>query len=104
MDLNEEFQKLLSEWDDDAAHKRFLLLAESLGKIGEAGRLYRSVQSDPAHGERAEKGIHQVLARAMASLRHEPVAATPSQVVRNVGIAIGTVLILFAMRAMFRMM
>ncbi|MBW2460321.1 MAG: hypothetical protein JRH11_01660, partial [Deltaproteobacteria bacterium] len=40
-------------WDDRDAHKRFVALCQSLGRLPEAGRRYREVREGGAEDRRA---------------------------------------------------
>ncbi len=68
-DLEREWARLLSSWDDAAAHKRFLVLAEANGQLAFAGKRYRDVrESEPDKREIAIKQTEQILALAIAHM------------------------------------
>lgn len=67
-DLERAWDELLAAWDDADRHKRFLVLAESTGRLAEAGRRYRAMKDDPARRAEAERRIDEILARAMARM------------------------------------
>lgn len=70
--------KLLEEWDDDAAHARFLALASALGCLAEAGRRYRTVRDeDSERSARAFAQIDRLLALAMKGLEATKTEVTP---------------------------
>ena len=75
------WQKVLQDWDEDDAHKRFIVLCESFNVLHEAGSRYRSIrESDPERSERAKKQIDRILASAMSKLsieRSEPQKRPP---------------------------
>jgi hypothetical protein len=63
------WQRVLREWEDEKAHKAFLMLCASTGQLAEAGRRYRDVRErDPERAEVAKAQIDRVLGLAMQSL------------------------------------
>ncbi|MDH5493419.1 MAG: hypothetical protein OEY14_15810 [Myxococcales bacterium] len=74
--LDEAWARLEAEWGAPQAHRRFVALCASLGRLAEAGARYRVVRmGDPERREQAEEGIEIVLEHAMRSLsqiRTEP--------------------------------
>ena len=63
------WQKVLQEWDDDAAHKQFLVLCSTTGQLAEAGKRYRKVRDEePERSEAAAKRIDAVLGMAMQNM------------------------------------
>jgi len=72
------WEALEQAWGDEQAHKRFVSLCASVGRLPEAGRRYRTVRdTDPARAEMAAGQIAQLLRVAMLSL--ETQRATPPQ-------------------------
>ena len=59
-----------AEWDDDDAHRKFIALCASFGRLDAAGGRYRAVrESDPERAEVAKKQIDRIVAHAMATLQ-----------------------------------
>ena len=75
------WQRLLGQWDDDEAHRRFIGLCATMNRLPDAGRLYREVrETDAARRPVAQKQIDRLLAHAMQSLeahRTEPPKRSP---------------------------
>lgn len=64
------WQGVLSSWGDEISHEKFLALALTLDRLGEAGTRYRGVK-DADDGERsavAEAQIERLLGLAMQNL------------------------------------
>ena len=58
-----------ARWDDPAAHKAFVGLCHSLGRLPEAGRRYRAVRDgDPERSAEAHRQIDHLLTLAMRTL------------------------------------
>lgn len=56
-------------WEDDEAHRKFIALCSSLGRLDLAGKLYRQIkESDPARAEVAEQRIEKLIAQAMSTM------------------------------------
>jgi len=92
-----EWRRLSSEWDNDKAHKRFLMLCASFKRLADAGRLYREVrESDPERRERATQQIDRILGLAMQDLEltKSPPSKDVQKWIRWVAFAIGTLLVL----------
>jgi hypothetical protein len=72
------WQQVLGSWGEEAAHKRFIALAQSLGRLGDAGRRYREVRESPEgdgpyrdltdRREIAKKRIDEILGVAMVAM------------------------------------
>ena len=79
--IDDAWGRLLSQWDDDEAHGKFIGLCATMGCLPEAGRLYREVrETDPERRAMAEKQIDRLLTHAMQSLeahRTEPPKRSP---------------------------
>src|SRR5687768_16634181 len=74
-ELESAWKDVLDAWDDDAAHKRFLILADSSDQLAEAGRLYRELKArDASRSAAAQQRINEILAKAVARMK---VARTP---------------------------
>ncbi len=71
------WRALLPAWDDDARHKSFVALAQSLGRLPDAAARYRGVRDDEALGANARRGIDQVLKVAMLTLTPPRRSAPP---------------------------
>jgi len=71
------WEALEADWDDPAAHKRFVALCMSLDRLSEAGKRYRKVrEADEKRRAEAERQIDRILVQAMSSL--EVLRSTPS--------------------------
>jgi hypothetical protein len=74
--LDAAWAEVEARWDDAAAHKKFLALADTLDRLADAGKRYRSVREhDPARAERASQQIDALFGLAMtrmAALRAPP--------------------------------
>lgn len=69
-DLEREWARVLAAWDDADAHKRFLVFAESTGRLAFAGKRYRDAkEKEPGRGAIAEQQIDRILGLAMAQMR-----------------------------------
>jgi hypothetical protein len=70
------WQRVLRDWEDEKAHKAFLMLCASTGQLAEAGRRYRDVRErEPERAETAKAQIDRVLGLAMqglSALKTEP--------------------------------
>jgi uncharacterized protein YfiM (DUF2279 family) len=67
--LQEAWQEVEANFDDDAAHARFLARCAALGSLDEAGRRYRQVRDrDPARAASATRRLDDVLAAAVTAL------------------------------------
>jgi hypothetical protein len=61
--------QVLAEWADPAAHRRFLVLCQSMNRLAEAGKRYRAVRDgEPERRADAQKRIDEILTLAMATL------------------------------------
>ncbi len=103
--LDEAWTDLQDQWSDEAAHKRYIGLATSLGRLAEAGKHYREVRDDPAapaeRREIAKKRIDQLLAAALAAMAATKSPPAPKQHPKLVFVAAGicAAMILFALWA-----
>jgi hypothetical protein len=71
------WSELEAAWDDEAAHERALVIADTLDRLGALGALYRAVREEG--GERAEVAAQYqkaILARALGRLRPTPPTPT----------------------------
>ena len=68
--IEQAWEKLLGAWSDQEAHRKFIALCSSLGRLKEAGMRYREVRegSDPERRAQAERQIDRLLGVAMQSL------------------------------------
>ncbi len=103
--LDEAWQRALERWEDDAAHERFVALADLLDRLGEAGRRYRAMrEADPSRRADVERRIQLVLARAMARVEVDRARPTSARSrVEWIGIGLSIVLITAAIVALLRM-
>ena len=92
-------------WSEPEAHKRFLVVCDSLGLLAEAGRRYRAVkEGDPERRAVAEKQIDALLALAMTRMtadKTEP--RTGRSRVEWLGIGIAVVLLSVALIQLMRL-
>lgn len=70
--LDTSWQTLLSDWENELQHKRFVALAASLERLPDAAKRYRESLSDPQLQPRAQQGIDRVLGAAMQALTPPP--------------------------------
>ncbi len=75
--LEVPWQTLLSEWESDVQHRRFVALATTMQRLPEAAKRYRSALSDPTLQPRAQQGLDRVLGAAMQALTPPPREARP---------------------------
>lgn len=70
------WQKVLEQWDDDQAHKQFLVLCSSTKQLAQAGKRYRAVrEAGDERAEEAKRRIDALLGLAMqdiATLKSPP--------------------------------
>jgi hypothetical protein len=100
--LDDAWRSLLVRWDDPGAHRAFVVLADSLGRLEHAARMYRQareagdgvivggyrVPGDLAsRRERADRGLELVVAQALAHLAHAPRAERVAPRVKLIKIA-----------------
>jgi hypothetical protein len=97
--IQSAWDALTASWDSDDAHRKFLALCESFGRLDAAGLLYRKVaESTEPQAEDARKRIDQLMVRAMANvqaLRKEP-NGRPRSLVFLLGVVLVVVLMTFA--------
>ncbi len=68
-EIERAWNDVLEAWDDDQAHRQFLILAEARGKLADAGWRYRKIkESDPTRRDAAERWTKEILGRALAPL------------------------------------
>lgn len=74
--LEAGWEKLLSEWDDPEAHRRFVGLAVALNALPDAGARYRAIEkARPERAEAARRGMEKIFAVALNQMeltRTEP--------------------------------
>lgn len=64
------WQRVEASWEDPDAHRAFLTLCVTLGRMPEAGRRYREVRDgDPERREEAQRRIDELLAMATHHLQ-----------------------------------
>lgn len=70
--LDAAWAEVEAHWDDPAAHRKFLALADTLDQLADAGRRYRSVrEGDSTRAERATEQIDALLLVAMTRMKVE---------------------------------
>jgi hypothetical protein len=75
--LDEPWQKLLAEWQDDAAHTRFLELAATVDGLDIAAAKYRRMQLATPEDARAEKGLSRAVNMAQTLYKAKAQAERP---------------------------
>ena len=75
--LETAWSEVEGHWDDPAAHKKFLALADTLDRLADAGRRYRSASEDPARAERGKTQIDALLALALKRMKSVEQSAPP---------------------------
>jgi hypothetical protein len=64
------FAELDASWDDAAAHKKILALADALDRLAEVGKRYRAIEAaSPERAEVAKKQIDALLGLAMSRVK-----------------------------------
>lgn len=104
--LGEAWEKVDRAWDDPEAHRRFLALATTLGRLPEAGRRYREVRErSPERRALAEKQTERLLGLAMQDLARirTPPPDTGKRVTTWLGAAIAVMLVGVATWALLRL-
>ncbi len=93
--------ELEAHWDDPDAHKRFLALCLTFGRLPDAGARYRKVkEQDPARAERAGQQLEAVLAAATIALYESKSPAPQKHNRLNVfAIAVAATLVIAALWA-----
>ncbi len=93
------WEEVERSWPEDAAHRKFLALCETLGCLEEAGRRYREVrEAEDGREEDAQRRIEQLIARAMTRIqttRKEP-DPRPRRITVILGIVLTLMLLTFA--------
>lgn len=102
------WDEVLDAWDDERAHKRFLVLCERLDRLGDAGRRYRAMKDEvPARAEMADRQIERVLGLAMqnlAPLRTPPPRRGPRSPMFLFALSVSGALIASALYSLLRAM
>lgn len=75
--LERAWDSLESRWEDPQAHRAYVNLASSLGRLPDAAKRYRALKADPARGAVAAQGIELILAAAMSQMTASTVGARP---------------------------
>jgi hypothetical protein len=95
-----------ASWESAEAHKKFLVLCDSLDRLAEAGRRYRAVkEASPERRAEAERRIDELLGLAMARVRVDKVEPTKARSrVEWIALGLSLVLLSAALFSMVRMM
>jgi hypothetical protein len=99
------FAELDASWDDPAAHKKVLALADALERLAEVGKRYRAIRdSDPARADVAKKQIDALLGLAMTRVtRTEKTDAKPTKTrLEWIAFGVSAALIASALYSMLR--
>lgn len=106
--VDSAWQRVLAEWDDEKAHKTFLMLCASTDRLAEAGRRYREVRErDADRAEVASAQIDRVLGLAMQSLsalKTEPRARSAKTTLLLIATGVSGAMIASALWALLRML
>ena len=99
--LGEAWVALLSSWDDEERHQRFVQLALARGELAGAGRLYRLRLAQAPLDPVAQRGRDEVLRLASASssaalARESRASSGPSPRLRNLAVAVLALLLVLA--------
>lgn len=98
--LEQLWRKVDLAWDDPAAHTRFLELARTSGRLGEAAARYRRLREHDVRGELARAKLGAIALLAVSSLeatRTEPAQKLPL----SRGLLLSLPLLLLAMYATY---
>jgi hypothetical protein len=90
------WQNVVDRWDDDAAHKAFLLHCQNSEQLGVAAARYAAMKNDAARGPSAQKRLEAIAVLATAALQ---ASREPIQAVRQRWLWAVTVLVFGTMAA-----
>ncbi len=106
--IEDAWQRVLAEWEDERVHKRFVTLCASTEQLGEAGRRYREVRErDAERAPVAAQQIDRVLALAMqnlGALKSERPRRNPKTVLFLVALGVSGAMILTALSVLLRVL
>lgn len=101
--LTAAWHALKVEWDSSDAHRRFLFLADTLGELPQAAKLYRSASHELGKREVSEAQLGQLVNLALSKLVPEPRdLAQSKKKIEWVGLGLSAVLIAYGLFAMLR--
>ena len=104
--IEEAWAAVEASWDSPEAHKKFLVLCDTLDRLAEAGQRYRRIkETDPARRAEASKRIDELLGFAMARVKVDKVE--PAKVrsrVEWIALGVSIVLVTAAVVSMMRML
>jgi hypothetical protein len=104
--IEEAWAAVEARWDSPEAHKKFLVLCDTLDRLAEAGQRYRRIkETDPARRAEASKRIDELLGFAMARVKVDKVE--PAKVrsrVEWIALGVSIVLVTAAVVSMMRML
>jgi hypothetical protein len=104
--IAEAWAAVEASWDSPEAHKKFLVLCDTLDRLAEAGQRYRRIkENDPARRAEASKRIDELLGFAMARVKVDKVE--PAKVrsrVEWIALGVSIVLVTAAVVSMMRML
>ncbi len=95
-----------AHWESPEAHKKFLVLCDSLDRLGDAGRRYRAIKdTDPKRKAEAQKQIDALLGFAMRRVQVDKVEPTKARSrVEWIALGLSIVLMFAAIASMLRML
>lgn len=106
--IDAAWRQLEAQWDDEAAHKKFLALCAASDRLAEAGRRYREVsEGDPARADVAAAQIDRLLGLAMQNLqalKTEPNPRSGKTVMFLIALGVSLALVVTALGAWLRFM
>ena len=78
--LEAAWEKVLEDWAEDEAHRKFVALCQSFGRLDFAGSHYREIANDEKDERQpvAKKQIDRILAAAMATLETTKTEPSPA--------------------------
>lgn len=100
--LESVWAEVVAHWDDDAAHERFVAIAQTLDALPDAAGRYRAAAADPERKERAETMLGRITAIALATLSTMKPEADPTRSIRLGVRVVAVILFLLAVYASYR--
>ena len=104
--IDAAWAQLEADWDDEAAHKKFLTLCQAMHRLPDAGRRYREVrEGDPDRADVAAAQIDRLLTLAMQGLevlKTEPPRRSGKTVMFLVALGVSLALVVTALWSFLR--
>jgi len=87
--LDQAWSAVIADWHDELAHKRFIALCLSVGRLDYAGGQYREVsETDPNKREEAQRRISDIIA-ASAEILFRQKSEKPRKQTKLLMVALG---------------